>query len=872
MENTYELTQSDWERMKSLFSEAIDKNESEAYQWINTFQDTQPKIHSMLHEMLQIHFGTSDQTITPKEPLIPKIAESISIAEGEHIGKFRIIKKIGSGGMGNVYLAEREDQVLQQVAIKLLDRQFDQQNQIRFDNERRILASLEHPNIARLIDAGEHKGQSYYAMEYIEGQSIDQYCTDNNLSLDERLQLFIKVCEAVSYAHSNLIIHRDLKPNNILIDSKGEVKLLDFGIAKPLKILPGTEAIHETIAGTTSLTPQYAAPEQINGDAISVSCDVYVLGLLLYKLTTGQDAFNLIGKTWGKIERIINQDMPTLPSKVNQTIKSDDLDAIIFHALKKKPKERYSSVGEFAADIENFLTKEPIQIKRDQSFYRLKKQLRKHWLPVAALSTIFVVLTTASILVFLQSQTISEERDRALTEKQVAEEVTTFLIDTFKSADPTKTLGTQLTAGDILKQGVNQLERQSHNPVLKNRLLSALSEVYMNLSAYDQADSLINQITDESTLSKDNQENLAIVKAQVMYEKGKVEEALQVIEDMDWSESEKDSMYFKAMNLKVLLLSGIDQPDKGTAISKILIEEAREIFGDDSYTYAIQMREYGIRISNPDNVSVTVQMYRDALAILDNLKNIPDQIEYLETKRRLMVELYRNKENEEALSISNELEDAYLDIFSPDHITLATLYNSRGIIYKNIQQIEKSLESYKKSRDIGIKALGENSTRVVSVNYNIGIVYLYEMFSPKLAKPYFEGALNTLDSTVGKRKKYYYMNVSHALCLILLGEDSEAANRLEESIKFYKDNNAENVPISVIARSLKAHLLIKEGKYHEAHAIMKSIQTGLKKHWVDDKLNRDMIAEDIAILDRELGVKDAYTDILQEISTYETSN
>ncbi|WP_198538376.1 protein kinase domain-containing protein, partial [Marinicella sediminis] len=210
------------------------------------------------------------------------------------------------------------------------------------------------------------------------------------------------------------------------------------------KILPGTDQVHETLVGTTALTPQYAAPEQVQGEAITVSCDIYVLGLVLHRLLTDSHAFDLSGKTWGRIESIINDQLPTLPSSqlkkhptstLNWSAKlKGDLDSIVGHALKKGPHERYSSVRQLADDVQHYLNHEPLQIKRNQSGYRLRKQLRRHWLPVSALATIFGVMLVSSVWIWQQSQTIMAERDKALTEKKVAEEVTDFLVETFKSA------------------------------------------------------------------------------------------------------------------------------------------------------------------------------------------------------------------------------------------------------------------------------------------------------------------------------------------------------------------------------------------------------------------------------------------------------
>ncbi len=252
------ITPAQWQQIKQWFNDLIDVPEDQVKDQLADLTQDELLIQAVL-DMLDVHH-TDSQTITPKRSAASIIANQALLQAGDQFGKYTITKAIGSGGMGQVYLAHRDDEVIQEVAIKVLNQgAMDKQSQLRFDIERRILASLEHPNIARLIDAGTESNRAYYVMEYIDGMAVDQYCQSKQLNLKARLKLFLKICAAVSHAHNNLIVHRDLKPSNILVTAKDEVKLLDFGIAKPLEVIPGTEQIHETMIGTAALTPQYAA-------------------------------------------------------------------------------------------------------------------------------------------------------------------------------------------------------------------------------------------------------------------------------------------------------------------------------------------------------------------------------------------------------------------------------------------------------------------------------------------------------------------------------------------------------------------------------------------------------------------------------------
>lgn len=870
------LTAEDWQQVKAIFNQVIESPAAEMAEAMERLCASRPELQATVQQMVDTHLASVNQTITPNQSAAESLLDSTALKPGAHFGKYQIISTLGSGGMGQVYLAQRDDEVIQQVAIKVLSHQtMDDQSQARFDTERRILASLEHPNIARLIDAGSQHGRAYYVMEYIDGIAVDEYCQKNQLGLPERLDLFKQICEAVAFAHSNLIVHRDLKPGNILVTKQGEVKLLDFGIAKPLKTLPGTDQVHQTLVGTTTLTPQYAAPEQIKGEAITVLCDVYVLGLLLYRLLTNQHAFELQGKTWGQIEQLINHQLPTLPSKllrktVQQHTTDDkihwchklkgDLDAIVAHALKKNPQERYLSVREMAADISRYLKHEPLGIKQSQTAYRLKKQLRKHWLPVSALSSVFMVLATASVLVWQQSKTIAQERDKAITEKQVAEEVTDFLVETFKSADPTQTLGTKITAGDILRQGVNQLALQDSDLTVKNRLLSTLAEVYLNLSAVDEAESLINQLDYSVGINQAEHVKTTYLKAQIFSDKGLWPEALKTLNGINVSELKKDEFYFKIMNLKASLKRSTDQFDQAAALAKQLVDEAETAFGKKTLRYAIQLRKYATRLSNVEDYQPTITSYREVISIIEGLNDKSNILELLESKRILMVVLAQNLEYDEALALSFELQQTYAEIFAENHDVFASLYNSRGRIYSNTSRPEKAVENYIKSRNIWINNLGKDATKVAFAEINIGVTYLYDMSKFEQAEAYFRMALDKFLLNSGKNNNYYYMRIPYAFCLIKLERYEDAKSVASESLNYYLNRKKQSEININLAKSLMAHILIVEGEYEQAHKLLKGIVTNVMKHY-GDTIHKDMIEADIAILENKLGVQYVYENI-----------
>jgi eukaryotic-like serine/threonine-protein kinase len=370
---------------------------------------------------------------------------------GETLGHYKIIEKIGSGGMGAIYLAERNDEEFQkQVAIKIIKRGMDT-NEIlrRFRTERQILANLDHPNIARLLDGGTTEdGLPYFVMEYIKGQPIDKYCDENRLSITERLKLFRNACSAVDYAHRNLVIHRDLKPSNILVTKDGTPKLLDFGIAKILRSDTASETTEITETIYRVMTPEYASPEQIKGESVTVSSDVYSLGVLLYQLLTGHRPYKLKSRSPEEIARVICEDEPERPSTAisriaevapTDSVKSQpttqeylcevrstvpeklcrqlrgDLDNIVLMALSKNPEERYSSVEEFSLDISRYLEGAPVRARKANSAYQsaafLKRNVIRNWrLSLALLLSLFVAVASSGFAIYLlkrESETVT---------------------------------------------------------------------------------------------------------------------------------------------------------------------------------------------------------------------------------------------------------------------------------------------------------------------------------------------------------------------------------------------------------------------------------------------------------------------------------
>lgn len=417
---------------------------------------------------------------------------------GQRIGPWRVVRELAQGGMGTVYVAERVDGAYtQQVALKLIRRGLDSAQILqRFEAERQILARLEHPNIARLVDGGlTADGSPWFAMELVQGDPITRYCESRGLDVVARLRLFLEVCRAVSVAHARLVVHRDLKPDNIHVTQRGEVRLLDFGIAKVLGEHRADGTLTRT--GMRVMTPGYASPEQVRGEPVGTATDIYSLGVVLYELLTGQRPYDLDGKTLAEVERIVSQQQPSRPStRVARTSRlgralRGDLDVICLKALRQEPERRYLTVEAFADDIVRHLDGRPVRARPDTLRYRVRKFVGRNrtQVGVAAASAVLLASVTGVYLARL-----AEERDHARAEAAKAEAVAGFLQGIFEVSDPSVSRGQSVTARELLERGAARVESElADQPETQARMMRVIGEVYSSLGLVDEAERFVGE-------------------------------------------------------------------------------------------------------------------------------------------------------------------------------------------------------------------------------------------------------------------------------------------------------------------------------------------------------------------------------------------
>jgi tetratricopeptide (TPR) repeat protein len=488
-----EYDPANWDALNGLLDEALELEPRALDHWLETLPPEHQALKPQLKRILSRHAVVETQDFLgtlPKVEFPADETDKSAHAEqpGDLIGPYRLERELGSGGMGVVWLALRPDGLVQRpVALKLPHGAWRRAGLAeRMARERSILASLSHPNIAHLYDAGvTPSGQPYLAIEYVEGTRVDVYCRERQLGVRARLELFAQAAKAVAYAHGKLVVHRDLKPANILVNVEGQVRLLDFGIAKLLEDGETRETRFTELSGR-ALTPDYASPEQILGQPLTLASDVYSLGVVLYELLCDQRPYRLPRDSRGALEDAILQSDPPLPSVVasadRRAALRGDLDTVVLKALKKMPAERYPTVHALLDDIERHLESRPVLARPESSWYRAKKFVARNKLGVTAGGAIAMALVVGTVIATWQARV-------ALTQKTRAEEVQAFITSVFREADPMQQGGDRvLSAVDLLLQAERRLDARSDaTPSLRAEMLAIIGESLFGLQEIQQS-------------------------------------------------------------------------------------------------------------------------------------------------------------------------------------------------------------------------------------------------------------------------------------------------------------------------------------------------------------------------------------------------
>ena len=495
----------DWAKIEAALDHLLEVPTSDRQLALERLTEGQPELRSTLESLLYHAEGPDHLLDRPAIEALPaEPAAGATLPSGTRLGAYSIVKLIGRGGMGEVYLAIRADGHFEQtVALKLV-RAGSGTSVERFNAERQFLAALDHPGIARLYDGGvTADGHPYMVMEHVEGENLIAWCEARQASLQERLALFLQVCDAVAYAHSHLIVHRDLKPTNIFVTADGRVKLLDFGIAKLLQV----ETLGD-VTRTAHVSPAYAAPEQLTGGAITTATDVYGLGVTLYQLLCGSLPWQLADLPLATAVRRLLEEKVLPPSSVvrmgtpvSARELRGDLDVIVAKALRKDPKARYPDALALADDITRYRQLEPIRARAGARAYVMRRFLWRNWLPVSAAGALFVLLVAGIVGTTWQANIARRQAQRAAIEATKATVVKDFLLDIFKQTSlqtPGGVEARNVTAEQLLDVGAQRIQgglRQA--PEVRGELLDTLSGLYEDLGSLDRSIALAQEHLDD---------------------------------------------------------------------------------------------------------------------------------------------------------------------------------------------------------------------------------------------------------------------------------------------------------------------------------------------------------------------------------------
>lgn len=753
--------------------------------------------------------------------------ESESVQAGERIGPWQVLRELGRGGMGVVWLAERADgQFEQRAALKLIKRGMDSEAVIaRFLRERQILARLEHPHIARLLDGGiATDGRPYFAMEYIDGQPLLRYCAEQSIKLEERIKIFLDICAAVQFAHGQLVVHRDIKPSNVLVTADGSVKLLDFGIAKLLAADEGSAATATATTGQDRpLTLAYAAPEQVRGEPVTVATDIYALGVLLYELLTGRRPFDFsdtpsaeeVARTFDTTSpiapsKLVGTDLPVPPRRLR-----GDLDTIVLKALQREPQRRYATVDAFAGDLRRYLSGQPIAARRDSAGYRIGKFVARHKIGVAG------VTFSAAVLIAALGVAVWQARAKTLEAKS-AQEVTRFLVGLFAGSDPTHSGGAVISAQDLLDQGVKRLQSQLHDePAVRARLLNTVATTYAALGLYDRAQPLAEQAL---LLRRQNLAANDVELADSLDELGQI-----YTQKADYARAEP--MLLEALSLRRAQLGdaaaatidslgnlGELQQNRGDfqaadATFGAALQAAQRRYGEDAVETARRLDDYATNLDNLGKKPEALAAYQRALAIRE--KNLGANDADVATSLHNIGTYYDEagdngeaiKSLERALAIRRQLFGAEHPLVGFTELALAGVYGTQDRVEDSEKIATDALTIFRHTLAADHPKISE------SLNMLALLHSMRRDFAGAL--PLAREALNRFEQTLGADHPDT-LTAENNLSFILLhsGQLSEAEQLQRDVLARTHDDNGQGT-LAVDCDNL-ASTLEQEGKTDEA--------------------------------------------------------
>jgi eukaryotic-like serine/threonine-protein kinase len=696
-------TKAEWQRIKDLFGAALERTPAERDAFLREACGEDAPVREEVESLLKAHDSVAGML---ERPLNLPLPGEVNL---RHIGSYRLLQKLGEGGMGQVWLAEQSAPLQRHVALKLIRwGTYDDSLIHRFQAERQSLAVMDHPTIAKVFEAGATpEGQPYFVMEYVPGVSITDYCDQKKLRVRDRLELFIKICEGVQHAHQKAIIHRDLKPANILVvevDGKPSPRIIDFGLARAMG--KQTNSMH-TKVGSFVGTPGYMSPEQCDPTAkdIDTRTDVYSLGVVLYVLLTGSlpfDTQHWKDKPFDEVLRRLREEDPLRPStkvsgdRQTSSLTADargtepkqlvnqlrgDLDWITMKAVEKDRTRRYGTPSDLASDIARFLKNEPVTARPAGVSYRIQKYIRRHRYSVAGAGVFVALLISFAVMQNIQLRKIRRERDR---EDRIAE----FMISIFKVSDPENRVGGKVTAQELLDNAAKDIDTSlSKDPEFQSRMLSVMGRSYMKLGLYPEAQSLFERGIKLSG-SVLGQEDRA---------------TLHMMTDLGWTLFEEGRLS-EAENL-----------------DRKVLETQRRVLGPEDQNTLGTMGNLAVTLCEEGRCSEAVKLGREHFEIKRRLFG-PEDFYTLASMDNLAIMLARSNEYAEAERLGREALEIQIRVFGRENLGTLGVMTDLADIERDMGRNQEALRLYREALDVEQRVLGPAQPETAVTRYGLACI------------------------------------------------------------------------------------------------------------------------------------------------------